>query len=266
MKILIILLLCLLINACANKGRYSHRNDSKPDYISASIDFKDVEPKFEHYLPASMRPYIVLGKRYIPLKTGKGYTRTGVASWYGKKFHGHLTANGEVYDMFAMSAAHATLPLPSIVRVTNLKNGRQAVVRVNDRGPFHHNRIIDLSYAAAMKLGVLDTGTAHVKVDIMHVDENGLLTVGNQSNMIPVQAPTNNRLYIQVAALTDSSQAQRLARSLRDQYSIDVVTPSNDGLIRLQMGPIEEQSKAFELLERLKKEGFEQAFTLLAPP
>lgn len=265
MKILLIVALCFVMNACADKGRYSHRNDSKPDYISADIDFKDVDPKFEHYLPASMRPYSILGKHYIPLKTGKGYSHSGVASWYGKKFHGHLTANGEIYNMFAMSAAHKTLPLPSIVRITNLGNGRQAIVRVNDRGPFHQNRIIDLSYAAAMKLGVLDTGTAKVKVDVMHVDQNGLLTVGKQKTAIPIQAPTNNRLYIQVAALSDWSKAQSLARSLKDQYQIDVATPSIDGLIRLQMGPIEENSKASKLLELLKQDGFEQAFTLLAP-
>lgn len=266
MKILAIVLLCVFINACADKGRYTHRNDSKPDYISADINFKDVEPKFEVYLAATMRPYTVLGKHYTPLKTGKGYTSTGIASWYGKKFHGHNTANGEIYNMFAMSAAHKTLPLPSIVRVTNLQNGRQAIVRVNDRGPFHQDRVIDLSYAAAMKLGVLDTGTAKVKVDVMHVDQNGLLTVGKQKAAIPAQAPTNNQLYIQVAALSDWTKAQSLARNLRIQYKIDVATPSNDGLIRLQMGPIEENNQVNELLKKLKKDGFEQAFTLLAPP
>lgn len=266
MKLFFLVLISLLLVACADTGRYSQRHDSKPEYISADIDFKDVEPQYEPYLPASMRPYTVLGKSYTPLKTGKGYSNTGIASWYGKKFHGHLTANGEIYNMFTMTAAHKTLPLPSFVRVTNLNNGRQAVVRVNDRGPFHQNRIIDLSYAAAMKLGVLDTGTAKVKVDVLHVDQNGLLTVGNQVKPIIENPVSENRVFIQVAALSDRIKAQRLAKGLKEQYAINVVTPSKDGLVRLQMGPIDKQSEADILLERLKKDGFKQAFTLLAPP
>ena len=180
MKLIITLLIVLLVTACAPTGRYSQHRDSKPDAIRANIDFKDVKPVYEPYRPANSKPYSVLGKRYYPLKTGKGYSEEGIASWYGQKFHGHLTANGETYDMFTMSAAHKTLPLPSFVRVTNLLNGRQAVVRVNDRGPFHNNRVIDLSFAAAMKLDVISTGTAKVKVEVVHVDEFGTVTVGNR--------------------------------------------------------------------------------------
>lgn len=110
-------------------------------------------------------PYTVLGKTYFPLQESKTYVQSGTASWYGTKFHGQNTANGEVYDLYGMSAAHKTLPLPSYVRVTNLDNNRTVILRVNDRGPFYSDRIIDLSYAAAKKLGYAETGTARVKVE-----------------------------------------------------------------------------------------------------
>lgn len=110
-------------------------------------------------------PYTVLGKTYYPRPTAKGYQEMGTASWYGTKFHGQATANGEKYDLYGMTAAHKTLPLPSYVKVTNLDNGRSVILRVNDRGPFYSNRIIDLSFAAAKKLGYADTGTARVKVE-----------------------------------------------------------------------------------------------------
>jgi rare lipoprotein A len=110
-------------------------------------------------------PYTVLGQTYYPLSDGKRYQATGTASWYGTKFHGQATANGEAYDLYGMTAAHKTLPLPSYVRVTNLQNGKSVIVRVNDRGPFYSDRIIDLSFAAAKKLGYAETGTARVKVE-----------------------------------------------------------------------------------------------------
>jgi rare lipoprotein A len=117
-------------------------------------------------------PYTVLGKRYTVLDTAEGYDETGIASYYGRKFHGRRTSNLEVYDMYAFTAAHKTLPLPSYARVTNLANGESVVVRVNDRGPFHEGRIIDLSYAAAVKLGVDRTGTARVEVVGLSPGEN----------------------------------------------------------------------------------------------
>jgi rare lipoprotein A len=118
-----------------------------------------------HTGPYKANPYTVLGKTYFPLQESKSYVASGTASWYGTKFHGQNTANGEVYDLYGMSAAHKTLPLPSYVRVTNLDNNKTVVLRVNDRGPFYSDRIIDLSYAAAKKLGYAETGTAHVKVE-----------------------------------------------------------------------------------------------------
>ncbi|MCO7626302.1 septal ring lytic transglycosylase RlpA family protein [Pseudomonas putida] len=118
-----------------------------------------------HTGPYKANPYTVLGKTYFPLQESKTYVASGTASWYGTKFHGQNTANGEVYDLYGMSAAHKTLPLPSYVRVTNLDNNKSVILRVNDRGPFYSDRIIDLSYAAAKKLGYAETGTARVKVE-----------------------------------------------------------------------------------------------------
>jgi rare lipoprotein A (peptidoglycan hydrolase) len=118
-----------------------------------------------HTGPYKANPYTVLGKTYFPMQESKTYVASGTASWYGTKFHGQNTANGEVYDLYGMSAAHKTLPLPSYVKVTNLDNGKAVVLRVNDRGPFYSDRIIDLSYAAAKKLGYAETGTARVKVE-----------------------------------------------------------------------------------------------------
>jgi rare lipoprotein A len=118
-----------------------------------------------HTGPYKANPYTVLGKTYFPLNQSSSYVAVGTASWYGTKFHGQNTANGEVYDLYGMSAAHKTLPLPSYVRVTNLDNSRSVILRVNDRGPFYSDRIIDLSYAAAKKLGYAETGTARVKVE-----------------------------------------------------------------------------------------------------
>ncbi len=118
-----------------------------------------------HYGAYKANPYTVLGKTYYPMPDAKRYLATGTASWYGTKFHGQATANGEKYDLYGMSAAHKTLPLPSYVRVTNLENGKSVILRVNDRGPFYSDRIIDLSFAAAKKLGYAEVGTARVKVE-----------------------------------------------------------------------------------------------------
>jgi rare lipoprotein A len=125
----------------------------------------------EPYLRATSRPYTVLGKTYVPITDNRPYRVTGMASWYGRKFHGQKTASGEIYDMFKMTAAHPILPIPSYVRVTHLNNGKQVIVRVNDRGPFLHDRVLDLSYTAALKLGYLQAGSGRVLVERLLPDE-----------------------------------------------------------------------------------------------
>ena len=125
----------------------------------------DAIPKFERLHRFANRPYTVLGQTYAPLKDLKPYRAQGIASWYGRKFHGQRTASGEPYDMYGMTAAHPTLPIPCYVRVTNLANRKSVIVRVNDRGPFHSNRLIDLSFTAAYKLGYINKGSALVDIE-----------------------------------------------------------------------------------------------------
>jgi rare lipoprotein A len=162
------LALILLVSACGSspqRGGY-YKDDgpgANPPANLASIP--DAVPRSEPLHKYANRPYEVLGKKYVPLASVQPFTQRGVASWYGKKFHGQKTSSGETYDMYKMTAAHPTLPIPSYARVTNLSNGRSVVVRVNDRGPFHNNRIIDLSYAAAYKLGYIGAGSTQVQID-----------------------------------------------------------------------------------------------------
>lgn len=160
--IFITLLAATFIAACSNPYTVKDSAPKKPTRVDrAEKVIPKVEPKSKYGNPKS---YVVFGQRYYTLPTSKGYLEQGIASWYGTKFHGRRTSSGETYDMYAMTAAHKTLPLPTYARVTNKKNGRSIIVRINDRGPFHENRIIDLSYAAATKLGIVTMGTGLVEV------------------------------------------------------------------------------------------------------
>lgn len=157
-----------LLTAC---GHTPGRSDGAPPRKLNPADIKDAVPKREPVTKAGNKsPYTVLGQTYVLLPSAKGYRATGMASWYGTKFHGQSTSNGDEYDLYGMTAAHKTLPIPTYVLVTNLENNRQAIVRVNDRGPFVGSRLIDLSYAAAVKLGYADKGTAFVEVAAIDVD------------------------------------------------------------------------------------------------
>lgn len=159
--------IALLLSACGSAPKKFYQSDGPPDArdVPANIaSTPDAVPRAEPFHRFANRPYSALGRTYTPMTTDAPFRQRGLASWYGRQFHGNKTASGERYDMFAMTAAHPTLPLPSYARVTNAKSGKQIVVRVNDRGPFLHGRIIDLSYAAAVKLGVAG-GVAEVEVE-----------------------------------------------------------------------------------------------------
>jgi rare lipoprotein A len=150
------------------KGGGYYDRDGPPEVAPADLaQIPDAVPKSEPIKPSANRPYVVFGQRYEPMTKRIEFNQNGIASWYGKQFHGRKTSSGEVYDMLAMTAAHPTLPIPSYVRVTNLKNGRQVVVRVNDRGPFLQNRAIDLSFAAATKLGYTASGHTQVSIELL---------------------------------------------------------------------------------------------------
>ena len=169
----IVLLLGALTAACGSappepSSRYTLAQDRAPSRAMDPDSIPDVIPGPVRRTSAGNRsPYTVLGRTFTVLPTEQGYSARGVASWYGEKFHGHKTSNGEIFDMYKVSAAHTSLPIPSFLRVTNLENNRSIVVRVNDRGPFHGDRIIDLSYAAAVKLGYADRGTARVQLEAL---------------------------------------------------------------------------------------------------
>lgn len=204
-------------------SRYQLSQDRGPDRLLTAADIQEEQPFWEPPGRAgNQSPYTVLGRRYHVLPTADGFVEEGIASWYGKKFHGHKTSNGEVFDMYRISAAHTRLPIPTWVRVTNLENNQSIVVRVNDRGPFHPDRVIDLSYAAAVKLDMQRQGTARVRVEVL--------------NLPKIEAPTH---ILQLGAFTELSRAQQQQRFWREQHpkqGVNVV--SQGGTHRLQMGPM----------------------------
>lgn len=175
LRLLACALLAALLAACGTSGKRAggyYQDDGPGSDIPPGIEsIPDAVPRIEPLARANARPYNVMGRRYVPISDSRPFRQEGVASWYGRKFHGQRTANGERYDMYAMSAAHPTLPLPSYARVTRLDNGKTVVVRINDRGPFLHSRIIDLSYAAAAKLGYVNSGSARVRVEAITHDD-----------------------------------------------------------------------------------------------
>jgi rare lipoprotein A len=199
--------------------------------------------------------YEVEGRRYYPLKSAAGYVERGVASWYGSDFHGRRTSSGEPYDMHAMTAAHRLLPLPTYVQVRNVANGAQAVVRVNDRGPFKDNRIIDLSYAAATKLGVTGPGTALVElraIDPSHPEAAAL----------PAPAPAlTTEFFLQAGAFRDAGNAERLRQRLAGaQDAVVTVTSVVIGgttLHRVRIGPLTSVDSADRIVATLARAGID---------
>jgi rare lipoprotein A len=214
------------------------------------------EPRSRYGNPPS---YVVNGKRYRVLESSHGYVERGIASWYGTKFHGRRTSSGEPYDMYAMTAAHKTLPLPAYARVTNLRNGRSAVVKINDRGPFHENRVIDLSYAAAKKLGIAAVGTGLVEVAVIEPEQAEAPALP-PAKTPPPPAPDLG-LYLQVGAFTSASNAERLSKRLQALQLTSVsVTPAyrdKQRIYRVRIGPVESVEQADHLSEVLVKHGME---------
>ena len=157
--------LCVALGGCGSSPKGGYYKDDGPGERPPPGDIADAVPRLEPLHRFANRPYEVFGKSYVPQTALVAFRQRGAASWYGKRFHGSRTSSGEAYDMYKMTAAHPTLAIPSYARVTNLANGKSVVVRVNDRGPFHAGRIIDLSYAAAARLGYLQAGSAQVEVE-----------------------------------------------------------------------------------------------------
>jgi rare lipoprotein A len=218
--------------------------------------------------------YDVFGKRYFVLASQEGYAERGVASWYGPGFHQATTSNGERYDMYAMTAAHKTLPLPSYVRVTNLRNGRSVVVRVNDRGPFKDGRIIDLSYTAALKLDMVKEGTTFVEVRALSSSPEAEMAVAGETTLDPGPAPTASpssespepalgALFVQAGAFSSQENAARLVEQLRSQGLLDSFVRQDQlngqTWYRVRVGPIPSVPEFDRVLGQLKSLGLADA-------
>ncbi|MBS0309500.1 MAG: septal ring lytic transglycosylase RlpA family protein [Proteobacteria bacterium] len=198
--------------------------DKTPDNLLAT---PDAEPRIEPYSRSGNKPYVVFGKSYVPMLDERPFKQRGIGSWYGKKFHGQKTSSGEIYDMYKMTAAHPTLPIPSYARVTNLANGNQVIVRVNDRGPFHSSRIIDLSYTAALKLGYVSRGSSQLEVERLLPDEIARMQSARQNNLATTSAPVAPVLEstsVQTASVPIVSVA---ARDIQPQPAVSQEEPSN---------------------------------------
>lgn len=269
MRATTLLLVTLLVIGCssspeypASSSRYTIQQDRAPSGEALDIAaIPDVVPEpINRTLAGNRSPYTVLGKTYHVMPTEEGYAERGVASWYGEKFHGHQTSNGEVFDMYKLSAAHKSLPIPSFARVTNLDNNRSIIVRVNDRGPFHGERLIDLSYAAAVKLGYANQGTTRVQIEaIMPPRFNGesrVLAADTRRTALPAPGSAGPRRYLQVGAFSDLGAARRLTSQLQEITSLPVFiqamdTDSGQTLHRVRVGPILDTDEIRAITERV---------------
>lgn len=252
---------CLLLMACAARDGLP-RNYRSFDASNIPNAVPKVEPKSKYGNPSS---YVVLGKRYHVLKSAHCYHAKGYASWYGTMFHERLTSSREPYNMYKMTAANKVLPLPTYVRVHNLENGRTIIVKVNDRGPFHANRIIDLSFAAAKKIGMMAKGTALVEIaaiDPRHPNASCSKTATGR--------PSKNakpKVYLQLGAFGDKQAADKLANRLSEHSKHPVyvqVSESGDKkLYKVQIGPLANVDEVDSLTHKYQRLGFGEGYTVI---
>lgn len=262
------------VPAPSRRGGGYYLDDGPGDGPPPELDrIADAEPRAEPLHRFANSPYVVFGRQYVPEREVRPFKQRGVGSWYGRKFHGQKTASGEVYDMYAMTAAHPTLPLPSYARVTNVANGRTVVVRVNDRGPFLNNRVIDLSYAAAWKLGYLEQGSALVEVETLLPDRTLVATAPSQgpergtalpraaeapppeATRVPVEAEPGG-IYLQLGAFADRDNAENFRARLALEFATldrPAEVYRKDGIFRLHVGPYRTRAEALAAADRLKE-------------
>jgi len=227
--------------------------DNPPDNLD---EIPDATPKYEPLQSRFNRPYAALGENYTPMTEFKPYKARGLASWYGKRYHGRKTSTGEVYDMYGMTAAHTTLPIPSYARVTNPANGKSVVVRVNDRGPFHKERVIDLSYAAAHRLGIIGTGSGMVEVEAIDTrppEQASIQKVPQTAQAKPVAASGS---YVQAGAFRSRENAEQLSERLRQKGLVGNETMENwytDGIYRVRLGPYASRDEAERAAARIRQ-------------
>jgi rare lipoprotein A len=277
LRLLLLSPLLLGLVACAYTRPGGYYEDDGPGAAAVDVSrIPDAVPKAEPRSNPGNDPYSVNGVSYTPLGDARGYRERGVASWYGKKFHGRRTSSGEAYDMYAMTAAHKTLPLPSYVRVRNLENGRAVVVRVNDRGPFLHNRLIDLSYAAAAKLGVVGNGTGIVEVEAVTPDDVPVRVAGGAPAAEPpgqaAVEPVPPRLFLQVGAFAQWENANSLRTRLEAASVQPVMIQTAVGTLggvdgkavyRVRVGPLASVADSDRLTESIAQLGLGRAIVVV---
>ena len=290
-RLICISVLIALLAACSSSGRRGggYYLDDGPDAVPpANLDaVPDAVPKIEPFVAGTSKPYVVFGKTYTPDLSGGPYKAQGRASWYGRKFHGNTTATGERYNMYTMTAAHPTLPLPSYARVTRVSNGKSVVVRVNDRGPFLNDRVIDLSYVAAYKLGMLGPGSAEVLVERITPDQirnwqsapapsnfasapeapaqlaaapstPATTTLPSlQSSASSTTALAPNSMFLQLGAFADASKAHALAARVSSQIPSELgtsvrVDQNASNLYRVRIGPFASRDAAVQAVSPIQ--------------
>ena len=253
-----------------------YKDDGPGDGTPANLDaLPDAVPRAEPLHRFANRPYTVFGREYVPATSLRPYRERGVASWYGRKFHGEKTSNGETYDMYAMTAAHPTLPLPSYARVTNVATGKGVVVRVNDRGPFLHDRVIDLSFAAATKLGIAQKGSGEVEVEAIIPNETVMLAsaaplppvadapiASSPAGTPPAEvaaavpiASAEDGFVVQLGAFGNYANAQNFVTHLTNQIAqvgVEAKVRQVNGLFRVYVGPYRMREEAKRAADRLR--------------
>lgn len=260
--VLAALLSMLLVLGCASPQSPVVRDGGPDRPVDLSHVREPVPGPVVHTRAGNKNPYTVLGKTYHLIEDESRYKERGEASWYGTKFHGRKTANGETYDMYAITAAHKTLPIPSYVRVTNLNNNRSLVVRVNDRGPFHGGRIIDLSYAAAQRLGFADSGVAPVEVEIIVTGDQPPAPLEAERDSPRQAAEEPETLFLQVGAFSSEAAARAQAERVTELTDLAVtINPlvANTTLYRVRVGPLASDLQMQQLQEQLRKGSVTQA-------
>ena len=255
----------------SKRGGGYYQDDGPGDAVPVNLaEVPDAVPRSEPLHRFANRPYEVFGRQYVPFTEVQPFEQRGVASWYGRKFHGQRTSSGEPYDMYAMTAAHPTLPIPSYAQVTNLQNGRSVTVRINDRGPFLRDRVIDLSYAGAWKLGYVDAGHARVAVRAVVPGESRVIAVAqasadavpaNGNAVVPASAPSagaaSGDLYLQLGAFSAQASAESMRERLQRQLDwvgerIEIL--ASGALYKLQLGPYRSRDDAVGIADRIALE------------
>jgi rare lipoprotein A len=269
-----LLAIAVLLTACgtapkkptttpAPSGKY-YSDDGPPESIPGNLDaIPNAVPRDEPFHRYANRPYTVFGQTYVPVVNKEPYKQRGIASWYGKKFQGQKTASGEPYDMFAMTAAHPTFPIPSYARVTNVKTGQWVVVRINDRGPFHSNRVIDLSYAAAARIGVAAPGSGLVEVERVFESpepRSESLAALSPASQVAIETPVVVEeaagLWLQLGAFSSRDGAESFrdhaVRELSWNHEPVQVTP-REGLYRVRLGPYRNREEALAIADKVRE-------------